>query len=211
MLLKKPALNEKGFAMAVTIAYMFLIVTLTVVLISIVTVQNSYASNRFLTVSERSLLDSIAYDFADDGALTEESRNSELFDIARTAAASARFRVSATATADSRDKKCVVLCFRRNPIARLEDALNHQVFRCKRVGPMKQRLKCIVRNHVRVTAKQRRRRVLQQTGFCGRRADLGRLVRHFHHGVVCRPIFRSNFNPSGAGRLSIFHQYASFA
>ena len=102
MLLKKPALNEKGFAMAVTIAYMFLIVTLTVVLISIVTVQNSYASNRFLTVSERSLLDSIAYDFADDGALTDASRNSELFDTAVYSVNPSRLFITNKGTTDVR-------------------------------------------------------------------------------------------------------------
>ena len=80
MLLKKIKQNNKGFAMAATLGYMFLIVALTVVLISVVDMENTYASRRYLTVSERNQIDSIAYDFVSDGVLTEQSVNSELFD-----------------------------------------------------------------------------------------------------------------------------------
>lgn len=79
MKIKNPLCNRKGFTMSLVVAYMYIVLVLSVFIISLSTVSVQYSASIKEYSVDNLMLDKIGYDFALDGQIIPEKYNDFAF------------------------------------------------------------------------------------------------------------------------------------
>lgn len=79
MKIKNLLRNKKGFTMSLVVAYMYIILVLSVFIISLSTVSVQYSASIKEYSVDNLMLDKIGYDFAEDGKIIPEKYNDFAF------------------------------------------------------------------------------------------------------------------------------------
>lgn len=79
MKIKNPLRNRKGFTMSLVVAYMYIVLVLSVFIISLSTVSVQYSASIKEYSVDNLMLDKIGYDFALDGQIIPEKYNDFAF------------------------------------------------------------------------------------------------------------------------------------